>query len=94
MVTFSQAAARDVENILHRSLKEFGQTQTEKYYVSLKKCLELLSVNPAMGNSAIDIKTGYFRFPHRSHVIFYTHLKNDIFIMRILHKSMDIVEHL
>jgi hypothetical protein len=29
MYTFSQAAAMDVENILQRSLKDFGQTQTE-----------------------------------------------------------------
>jgi len=84
----------DVENILERSLKEFGGTQTEQYYISLKQCLELLSANPGMGHSAEDIKPGYHRFPHRSHIIFYTVTGYDIFIIRILHKSMDITDHL
>ena len=94
MYSFSQAAAMDVENFLERSLKDFGWTQTEQYYISLKKCLEWLSANPGMGNSADDLKPGYHRFPHRSHVIFYTITGNDIFIVRILHKSMDITDRL
>lgn len=49
MYSFSQAAAMDVENILERSLKDFGLTQTEQYFISLKKCLELLCANPGIG---------------------------------------------
>jgi toxin ParE1/3/4 len=94
MYAFSQAAAMDVENILERSLLDFGLVQTEQYYSSLEKCLELLAANPSMGTTADDIKAGYHRFPHRSHLIFYKCSGNDIFIIRILHKSMDITEHL
>ena len=94
MYKFSQAAARDVENILQSSLKDFGYNQTEQYFSSLNKCLRLLSLNPTMGKSAEDLESGYYRFPHRSHVIFYQIDNTDIFILRILHKSMDITEHL
>lgn len=84
----------DVENILERSLMDFGLTLTEQYYTSLKNCLDLLASNPGMGNSADDIRSGYRRFSHRSHVIFYTHLDRDIQIIRILHKSMDTTQNL
>lgn len=79
----------DVENILERSLMDFGATLTEQYYSSLENCLDLLARNPGMGNSADDIRSNYRRFPHRSHLIFYTPLNQDILIIRILHQSMD-----
>ena len=50
MYKLSQAAARDVENILERSVLDFGQIQTEQYYHSLKNCLELLADNPGIGS--------------------------------------------
>ena len=93
MYKLSEASARDIENILERSLLDFGHIQTEQYYHSLKNCLELLASNPGMGNSAEDIQAGYRRFPHQSHIIFYTVSESDIFIVRILHKSMDIPDH-
>ena len=94
MYTFSQAAARDVENILERSLRDFGLALTEQYYSSMKNCLDLLSDNPGRGNTADDIRHGYHRFPHRSHVIFYSLSGQDILIIRILHKSMDVTQSL
>lgn len=72
MYKLSEAAARDIEIILERSVIDFGLTKTEHYYTLLKNCLELLADNPGMGNAANDIQPGYSRFPHRSHIIFYT----------------------
>ena len=93
MYKFSEAAARDIEDIFERSFIDFGLAQTEQYYFSLKNCLESLARNPEMGNSAEDIQPGYRRFPHLSHIIFYIQSDSDIFIVRILHKSMDISDH-
>jgi len=42
-----------------------------------------------MGSAADDIRPGYRRFPHESHVIFYMVDAEDILIVRILHKRMD-----
>jgi plasmid stabilization system protein ParE len=64
MYKLSQAAAMDIEIILERSVIDFGLTQTEQYYHSMKNCLGLLAGNPGMGNAADDIRAGYRRFPH------------------------------
>lgn len=94
MVKLSAAAAQDIEDILDRSIADFGVQQTETYYESLAHCLELLGENPELGNAADDIRTGYRRFPHESHIIFYTLEQSDVFVVRILHKRMDAVRNI
>ena len=94
MYELSQAAAADIEGLLENSMGQFGFEQTQIYYQSLRRCLELLAGNPAMRASADDIRPGYCRFPHRSHVVFYRQEDDGIFIVRILHRRMDVVSHL
>lgn len=89
MYKLSDAAASDIEDMLDTSLLAFGVLQTEHYYTALTQCLELLGDNPAMGTTAEDIRPGYRRFPHESHVIFYTQDAEGVFIVRILHKHRD-----
>ena len=93
MYELSEAAARDIEKILERSVVDFGMPQTERYFNSLKNCLELLGDNPSMGSVADDIQPGYRRFTHESHVVFYRTSGSNILVIRILHKRMDIKEH-
>lgn len=45
-----------------------------------------------MGTMAEDIRPGYRRFPHESHVIFYTLDAEGVFIVRMLHQHMDAPE--
>lgn len=90
MYRLSVAAARDVEQILERSMADFGWSQTERYYASLRRCLDLLGENPAMGMKADELKLGYRRMAHESHVIFYRLMGDGILIVRILHKRMDV----
>jgi toxin ParE1/3/4 len=94
MYKFTEAAAGDVEDILNQSLIDFGAQQTEAYYTSLTQCLDLLEDNPEMGGAADEIRPGYRRFPHESHIIFYTVDAEDILIVRILHKRMDALRNL
>lgn len=94
MYKLSRAAARDIEIILERSIIDFGFKQTDLYSISLEKCLNLINKNPNMGAGAGDIHPDYRRFRHSSHVIFYRIIDNDVFIIRILHKSMDIDRHI
>lgn len=95
MYKLSKAAAQDVADILEQSLVEFGLPQTESYFNSLQHCLQLLSENPEMGRGADEIRPGYRRFPHKSHLIFYRPTnKHDILVVRILHHHMDAVRHL
>jgi len=89
MYSLSEAAAKDIEEILQRSLADFGVEQTQIYYDSLRQCLALLGDNPAMGRAAEDIRPGYRRFPHESHVVFYRSDKDAVVIVRIVHKRME-----
>ena len=90
----SGAAARDIDEILEQSLVEFGVCQTETYYTLLMHRLELLGGNPEIGSVAEDIRPGYRRFPHESHVIFYTIRTEDVLVVRILHQRMDAIRNI
>jgi toxin ParE1/3/4 len=90
----SEAAARDIDEILEQSLVEFGVRQMETYYTLLMRRLELLGGNPAIGSVAEDIRPGYRRFPHESHVIFYTIRTEDVLVVRILHQRMDAIRNI
>ena len=94
MYVLSDAAAKDIEQILDRSVIDFGSHQTELYTHSLKHCLELLGENPKLGSSADDIRSGYRRFTHESHVVFYRVTGGGVLIVRVLHKRMDINQHI
>ncbi|OIP45451.1 MAG: type II toxin-antitoxin system RelE/ParE family toxin [Deltaproteobacteria bacterium CG_4_10_14_3_um_filter_60_8] len=95
MYKLSNAAAQDIEDILEQSLAEFGLLQTEDYFNSLTNCLQLLADHPKMGRAADDIRPGYRRFPHKSHLIFYRPAsKHGIFVVRVLHHHMDAIRHM
>lgn len=94
MYKLSGAAASDIEELLTRSVLDFGLARTETYYQSLTHCLELLGDNPEMGSTMDDIRPGYRCFLHKSHAIFYTPREQDILIVRILHKRMDVDRNL
>jgi toxin ParE1/3/4 len=94
MFKLSEAAAADIDNILDHSITAFGLVQTEQYYTQLTQCLKLLADNPAMGVDASDIRQGYRRFAHQSHMVFYTTDASGILVIRILHKHMDAVRHM
>ena len=89
-IDLSAAAAKDIEAILDQSVAEFGLLRTEKYYESLKRCLELLSENPGMGTTADNVRPGYRRFSHESHVVFYRLFEGGILVVRVLHARMDV----
>ena len=94
--TFSVKAKLDIKNLVKQSLNNFGELQTEKYISELKQFLQVLADSPEQGRTFIHSTTQntycYKRFS--SHVIYYRLRKNDIFILRILHKRMIPERHL
>ena len=94
MYRLTEAAASDIEEMLERSLLDFGEKRTQTYYDALARCLALLGANPEMGVTAEDIRPGYRRFAHESHVVFYTIDDEGVLIVRVLHKRMDATRHL
>lgn len=89
MYRLSAKASSDIEYIIRESISQFGKEQTNKYYISLKNCLQTLSTNPNIGLHIDWLRPNYLKFPHKSHIIFYKVEKNGVFIVRVLHKAMD-----
>ena len=94
MFKLSNKASDDLDNILDYSIINFGVEHTISYHQSLEKCFEMLDTNPDLGTSIDSIRPDYLYFGHRSHSIFYKKIEKDILIIRLLHKSMDVPQHL
>lgn len=86
----SVKARADIKKLFRYSFQQFGENQAVNYKNALNECFQLLADNPNMGRKCNDIRDGYFRHEHQSHIIFYTQRSNDIFITTIIHDRMDI----
>jgi len=86
----SKRAEKAIATILEYSYRNFGLNQALKYKSGLEDCFQLLADNPDIGRECNDIRSGYFRHEHESHIIFYTQRAKDIFITAIIHHRMDI----
>ena len=54
-----------------------------------------LTKNPEMGRACDEVREGYRKFPHVSHVIYYKQHDADLLlIVRILHATMDMDSNL
>ena len=88
--TVSKRADKEILKILEYSYRKFGLRQAVKYKIGLEDCFQLLADNPGMGRECDDIRQGYFRHKHESHIIFYRQRASDIFITAIIHENMNI----
>lgn len=69
----------------------WGTAQRNNYLKQLDNTFHQLANEPMLGVNCNDIREGYSKYPQASHVIYYKEYKNSqIFIVRILHKSMDV----
>ena len=94
MVKISELASCDIDLIIDYTIENFGADAMIKYHESLEVCFDTINKNPKIGIKSDYIIKDYYRFNHRSHVIFYQILPKDILIVRVLHKSMDLNKHL
>ncbi|MBT5164566.1 MAG: type II toxin-antitoxin system RelE/ParE family toxin [Candidatus Thioglobus sp.] len=93
MVSLSSKAIEDIEGIINHTFKSFGYDAMLDYHQSLEGCLEILSKNSNIGLNYDHVGLGYRCFYHRSHAIFYKNKSKGVFVIRILHKSMDVQKH-
>lgn len=94
--TQSKRADYDIAKITARSFDDFGERQTIKYMDGLTDFLQMLADTPRCGRDFTHNKTNrvYLYTRYISHVVYYRQRKNDIFIVRILHKKMLPEKHL
>ena len=90
----SNAADADLAEIYVYSYRSFGEAQADAYYGDLSGCLRMLAENPRLGRPAGTRHQGLMRHAHAGHVIFYLIENTGIFIVRVLHHSMDSERHI
>ena len=93
--TFSKAAEKDFKSIGSYTQKQWGYEQRVLYLTELNASFITLSENPNMGTNCHYIEPGLKKYKYKSHIIFYE-VQDDqnILIIRILHKNMDVKSHL
>ena len=92
--TYSKRAERDLIKTYQDTVKKWGVVQADKYDTELENTIDLLADNPDLGRNCYEIREGLKRHEHGRHIIFYRKRKADIFIIRIIHDSMDVMKHL
>jgi len=87
----SSKAKTDLIKIAKFTQITWGLSQRNDYLKVLDNTFNLLADDPDLGINCDYIREGYSKYPQASHVIYYKENKNNqIFIVRILHKSMDV----
>ena len=89
------AARKDLIDIGRFTAEKWGKRQRDKYLKQLDAAFKLLARQPEIGRDADGIKARYKKFSQGSHIIFYrAGMESKIVVIRILHNSMDVDQHL
>lgn len=93
-IFFKPKAEADLEEIYEYTYLSWGILQAEKYQNELNEGIQRLIEFPKLGKEYI-YSTKQYRVLHiNRHLIFYRNHHDDYFIIRILHESMNIEEHI
>lgn len=75
--------------------KHFGPKQAASYLSEMELFLEELAERPELSREASKMATSLKFYNYKAHVIFYlVENENEIFIIRILGKRMNFIEHI
>lgn len=90
----SPLARLDMKEIWRYSRDHWGRAKADIYIRDINALMSRLASHPDRGRSVDDIRTDYFRASIESHAVFYRRAETGIFVIRILHQSMDFQRHL
>ena len=90
----SEAADADIQHIFTNSVAQWGQPRAEQYVLELHEAFETLSVFPHLGRDIGYIRTGYLRFDHERHAVFFQKTADGIVIIRVLHQRQQHADYL
>lgn len=85
----SPEALEDISDIMQYTLAEWGHSQVKIYRGILANTFSSIQNNPYIGHKRIDIPSRHLAFQAGQHVIIYRIEKYSVYIIRILHGSMD-----
>lgn len=87
-------ALNDLESIAAYTLTQWGEKQAIHYTEQLYETLSKIAEDPSIGHHRHGVPTMIRGRKSGRHVIFYRIHEETIFIMRLLHESMDHGRHL
>lgn len=90
---FTEQAEKDLETIIDFTVQRWGATQSHNYIDDLEALAQILADNPLLGTECQELSQGLRSFPYQSHLLFYVLQKDGITIVRVLHKSVDVVKY-
>ena len=87
----TRSARADLKSIARHTQERWGVRQRNAYLKEVDQVFRALAKNPSMGRACDDIREGYRKFPHGSHVVYYRLVgEEELLIVRILHMTMDV----
>ena len=87
----TRSARADLKSIARYTQDRWGVRQRNAYLKEVDQVFCALAKNPSMGRACDDIREGYRKFPHGSHVVYYRLVgEEELLIVRILHMTMDV----
>jgi toxin ParE1/3/4 len=84
----------DIEEIWDYTVAHWNVRQAETYIRQIQAAVETVASEPHLARSCEAVRTGYWKYPVGSHVIFFRKIPGGINIARILHGRMDFDRHL
>ena len=82
-------AQMDIVGILQYTFEKWGQSQADKYHRIIACEFSTIRTNPGVGHSRTDIPKRYKAHQAGQHVIIFRVETETVFIVRVLHGSMD-----
>lgn len=92
-IRLTDRARMDLEEIWIYTLEKWSAARADTYYRDLVACFDSLAVGSKIGITT-EVRAGYRKAFCGSHVIYHVISDHHIDIIRILHKRMDVDQHL
>ena len=89
-LVFSQKALLDLAEIHQYSVSQWSEHQADKYYFEIVQGCHHLTNFPKLGKKYAKLRSKPLGMKVLKHVIFYKSDKQNIYIIRVLHESMDL----
>ena len=87
----TKSAKADLKSIAKFTQNQWGVRQRNTYLKEMDQVFRSLAENPQMGRPCDEIREGYRKLPHGSHVIYYKQpTEDEVLIVRVLHGTMDV----
>ena len=93
-IHLSQAARSDLVDIWVETYRQWGEAQADRYLDEITRALKGLIANPQLGSDCSDLLQGVRKLITGRHLVFYEVDRDMIFVIRVLHQSMDLPRYL